>query len=110
MDIILSLVGGVIATGGLVLLVLIEEAKKPAEKKSYEYWKVRKFELPSEHIGKDAEAFTALRPSGRIILDGERFEAISDMGFVELNTQVKIVDIRHYQYVVSPKDESSASV
>ena len=58
--------------------------------------------IPQEHIGKHAQTVRPLGPSGRIDVDGKKFEAISDMGFIENDTLVNITDIRYHQYVVVP--------
>lgn len=42
-------------------------------------------------IGKVGEAYTVLRPSGRVMIDGELFDAKSEIGFIEKGEKVKII-------------------
>lgn len=42
-------------------------------------------------IGKTGEAYTVLRPSGRVMVDGELFDAKSEIGYVEKGEKVKII-------------------
>ena len=45
----------------------------------------------SEHIGKIGTTLTDMRPSGKIAIDGETYDAVSTDGFIEAGTKVKIV-------------------
>ncbi|MBK7149717.1 MAG: NfeD family protein [Bacteroidetes bacterium] len=45
-------------------------------------------------MGQIAYSVTDLRPSGKIELNGERYEAITDDGFIAKNSPVKISGIR----------------
>ena len=63
--------------------------------------------VPEEHVGKHAKTVRPLKPSGRILLNDELFEAITDMGFIQEGTLVKIIDIRYHQYVVAPLDNEA---
>ena len=62
------------------------------------------FFIPGEHIGKHVHTIRPLGPSGRIIVDGKKFEAITDMGFIEKDALVEIIGIRYHQFVVIPID------
>ncbi len=44
-----------------------------------------------EMIGKTGEAYTVLRPSGRIMIDGEIFDAKSELGFIERGEKIKVI-------------------
>jgi membrane-bound serine protease (ClpP class) len=44
-----------------------------------------------EFIGKTGEAYTVLRPSGRIMIDNEIFDARSEIGFIDKGQKVKVV-------------------
>ena len=43
-------------------------------------------------VGKIGKAFTVLRPSGKIIIDEEIYDATSLSGFIEKNSKVKVVN------------------
>lgn len=62
--------------------------------------------LPTEHLGKEVIVLNALGPSGRVDIEGEKFQAISDMGFIDAGTRVVVDDIRMNQYVVRPVDDT----
>lgn len=52
-------------------------------------------------IGKEGVAATVLRPSGKVSIDGESYDAVSDSGFIEKGTPVKVVKFENAQiYVV----------
>lgn len=52
-------------------------------------------------IGEKAVAVTVLRPSGRISIKNKLYDAVSDFGFIEKGTAVKVVRFEHGQlYVV----------
>ena len=42
-------------------------------------------------IGKTGTAYTVLRPSGRIEIDGELFDAMADIGYIEKGDKVRVV-------------------
>ncbi len=44
-----------------------------------------------EMIGKTGIAFTVLRPSGRVKIEGEIFDAKAEIGFIDKNDQVKVL-------------------
>jgi membrane-bound serine protease (ClpP class) len=44
-----------------------------------------------EMIGKSGTALTILRPSGRIEIDGEIFDAKSEISYIEKGEKVKVV-------------------
>lgn len=54
-----------------------------------------------EMIGQQASTATALSPSGYIILDGKRLEAVSRSGFLEKGTPVKIDSFDQFKVTVS---------
>ena len=51
-------------------------------------------------IGLEAIALTDLRPSGKIELDGENYDAMSEGGYIELNSRVKILSIEANTFIV----------
>ena len=46
---------------------------------------------PDNLVGKIGKAYTVLRPSGKIIIDEEIYDATSSGGFIEKNSKVKVV-------------------
>ncbi len=44
-----------------------------------------------EMVGKSGVAATVLRPSGKIEIDGELFDACSDIGFIQKGEEVKVI-------------------
>jgi membrane-bound serine protease (ClpP class) len=53
-----------------------------------------------ELLGKHGFAKTDLRPSGRIEIDGEWFEAVSNDGFIEHGTPIIVGKIENYNVIV----------
>lgn len=51
-------------------------------------------------IGKEGSAFTVLRPSGKVMIDGELYDGVSDLGFIEKGTRVKVVRFENAQVYV----------
>lgn len=51
-------------------------------------------------IGREGKAQTVLRPSGKIIVDGEIYDAVSDTGFIERGESVKIIRFENSQLYV----------
>jgi len=61
-------------------------------------------EEPRKLIGKTGIAATVLRPSGRVIVDGEYYDAVSSAGFIEKGETVKILKYENSQlYVIAVK-------
>jgi membrane-bound serine protease (ClpP class) len=56
----------------------------------------------SSLIGKEGKTATILRPSGKVIIDSACYDAISESGFIEKNTNVVVVRFENAQiYVVA---------
>jgi membrane-bound serine protease (ClpP class) len=45
----------------------------------------------SHLIGKHGIALTPLRPAGTVVIDRERYDVVSDGGFISQNSQVEVV-------------------
>ncbi|MCB0515989.1 MAG: NfeD family protein [Chitinophagales bacterium] len=60
-----------------------------------------------QQIGKTARTITDLRPSGIILLDNERVDAVTSGAFIPKNTTVNIVDFRENHFVVENNDAFS---
>lgn len=56
-----------------------------------------------EMIGKSGVAFTDLRPSGKVEIDDEIFDAISEIGFVSKGENIKVIDYKSGQLYVMKK-------
>ncbi|MBE3102969.1 MAG: nodulation protein NfeD, partial [Bacilli bacterium] len=54
----------------------------------------------TELMGKLAKSMTPLRPSGTIMLDGERIDAVTEGGFVDSGKVVKIIKVEGSRTVV----------
>lgn len=55
---------------------------------------------PTSLVGKMGEAATVLRPSGKIIIDDEYYDAISIKDFIEKGDSVKVVKYENFQLYV----------
>lgn len=55
---------------------------------------------PAGYVGRTAYTVTDLRPSGKIVLDGENFDAVSTGTFIEAGRQVRIVKYENAQLYV----------
>ncbi len=51
--------------------------------------------------GKTGTSLTVLRPSGKVMIDGEVYDAVSEIGFIEENRAVKIIKQEAAQIYVS---------
>lgn len=60
--------------------------------------------LPSEAhlVGQEGIVFTALRPSGTVLVHGERLDAVSDGVFIDKDERVRIVEVHGNRIVVEP--------
>lgn len=53
-------------------------------------------------VGKEGVAATVLRPAGKVDIDGEYYDGVSELGFIEKGTPVRVVRFENAQvYVVS---------
>ncbi len=57
--------------------------------------------IPEEVLGRTGEAATALRPTGLVLIDGQRYEAQSQDGYIEAGETVKIISKDNFRVVVS---------
>ena len=53
-------------------------------------------------IGKEGVASTVLRPSGKVLIDGKLYDSVSDFGYIEKGTTVKVVRFENAQIYVIP--------
>lgn len=60
-------------------------------------------------IGKTGYAATVLRPSGKIVIDDNYYDAVANRGFIEQNKPVKVVKYENSQlYVIEIKERTDA--
>lgn len=52
-------------------------------------------------VGRAGEAVTTLAPSGYVVIDGRRYEAFSQSGFIVRGTPVQVVSMDNFRLVVS---------
>jgi len=51
-------------------------------------------------VGETGKAMTVLRPSGKVIIDNEVYDAVSNQGFIDSGTTVKVVKFENMQVYV----------
>ena len=57
-------------------------------------------------IGRTGTALTVLRPSGKVLVDGEVFDGVSESGFIEKGSNIRVVRFENAQvYVTIMNDE-----
>lgn len=56
-------------------------------------------------IGQIATTYTVLRPSGKIIINDDVYDAVSLYSYIDKGKKVKIVDFQNNQLIVEPYDE-----
>jgi len=52
-------------------------------------------------VGRNCEAVTALAPSGMVLLDGRRYEAWSQSGFVAKGATLRVVGLDNFRLIVT---------
>ena len=51
-------------------------------------------------IGKEGTAATVLRPSGKVSIEGELYDGVSESGFIEKGTPIKVVRFESAQVLM----------
>lgn len=59
---------------------------------------------PLSLIGKEGEAATVLRPSGKVLIDNQYYDAVSIMGYLEKGDTIKVVRYENSQLYVVRND------
>lgn len=54
----------------------------------------------TEMMGKTGEAFTMLRPAGKVSIDGQIFDAVAEAGFIDKGEAVHVVKYENAQLIV----------
>lgn len=62
---------------------------------------------PAEYVGKKAKTMTDMRPAGKIIIDGDVFDAVSTGPFIEADRHVRVVRYENAQLYVEPTQNPS---
>lgn len=57
--------------------------------------------FPKELIGKTGKAYTDLKPSGHILIDGQKFQALSQKAYIEKESPVKVIEGRGGHLIVN---------
>jgi membrane-bound serine protease (ClpP class) len=90
--------GSAFSMPGFRRMVLAEEQK------AEDGYTTRRNEL-YDLIGQEALTLSTLRPSGKIILDGQIYDAVSESSFIDPKTPVIIKGVEGYSVVVRKKAE-----
>ena len=59
--------------------------------------------------GQEGEVYSALRPSGTVIVNGERVNAVSDAQFIEKGARVRVIEVEGHRVVVERVDGPEAA-
>ena len=65
---------------------------------------------PASLVGSVGIAATDLRPSGRVLMDGEFYDANSLKGFIDKGDEVEVIRYENFQLYVRRKNENSSRV
>jgi len=60
----------------------------------------------SDLVGRVGEAQTDLRPAGKIVIDGERYEATSEREFIAQGSRVRVIGKDGPALVVRPEEDA----
>jgi membrane-bound ClpP family serine protease len=76
--------GGLLLVGALLSLVESKDRRKRRKSDDADG------SSEGEKVGRQGEAASDLRPSGYVTIDGEKFSAISDFGYVTRGTKIEV--------------------
>lgn len=57
-------------------------------------------------IGRNGITITFMRPSGKVEIDGEIYDAVSDVGLIDKNEEVEVIKFENAQLVVTKKNKN----
>jgi len=63
-----------------------------------------------ELVGREGVALSTLRPSGTAVIDGRRWDVVTEGDYIERDTPIRVIDIEGTRIVVSPAGEGDAVV
>ena len=58
--------------------------------------------VEAEVVGREAEALTALAPTGYVSVDGRRYEAFCRSGFIDKGARLTVVGLDTFRLIVQP--------
>lgn len=105
--VMVTMAGGIallIAFGGSAFnLPFFKRIALATEQRSEEGYTIRRNEL-YDLIGSEAVVMTTLRPSGKVLLNGEIYDAVSESSFIEAKTPVIVRAVEGYSLIVRRKE------
>jgi membrane-bound serine protease (ClpP class) len=60
----------------------------------------------SDLVDRVGEALTDLRPAGKVVIDGKRYEAASEREFISRGSRVRVIGKDGPELIVRPEDEA----
>lgn len=82
---------GVIATCKAALTLLRRSTPKAGWYSHADQEGYKATEFNSETIGKRGKAYSDLKPSGYVIVEGKRYQALSQSGYIEEGTDIQVI-------------------
>ncbi len=90
----------------VVCYAAIKKMKKTAGKDSFYLSKDQQgyivSSLDKNMIGKKGVAFSDLKPSGHIMIEGQAFQAVSERGYISKGAEVEIVALGPSYFIIKP--------
>ena len=62
-------------------------------------------EFAKEYIGKSGEALSDLKPSGHILVEEKRIQAVSKMGYIHKGSKIEVIGGEGAHLIVKRKEE-----
>lgn len=93
----------------LTCYIAIRRIKKSGKKDSFYHSKDQEgyvsFSLSSELVGKTGIAVSDLKPSGHVSIEGSPFQAVSERGYINKDTEIVVLSIGPAYLIVKPIKE-----
>jgi membrane-bound serine protease (ClpP class) len=90
----------------VVCYAAIKKMKKSASKDSFFLSKDQQgyvvSSLDKNMIGKKGVAFSDLKPSGHIMIEGQAFQAVSERGYISKGAEVEIIALGPSYFIIKP--------
>lgn len=84
----------------------IRRIKKSGKKDSFYHSKDQEgyvsFSLSPELIGKKGVAMSDLKPSGHVMVEGSPFQAVSERGYINKDTEIEVINLGSTYLIVKP--------
>ena len=58
-------------------------------------------------IGKKGRTLTSLHPSGKVEIEGEKYDTVSEGGYIQINETVEVIRVEGYRIVVSKSNKEN---